>query len=47
MKQYRVMVVKYGYTVIEAETEDDAVKALNNNRYFYDFVKSPVKGLDY
>ena len=29
------------------ETEDDAVKALNNNRYFYDFVKSPVKGLDY
>ncbi len=28
-------------------TEEEALKGLHNNKYFYEFVKSPVKGLDY
>ena len=30
MKKYRVMVVKYGYTVIEAENESDAVEQVDS-----------------
>lgn len=36
MKKYRVMVVKYGYTEVEAETEEDAVEQVNvyDDQYF-------------
>lgn len=30
MKKMRVMVIKYGYALIEAETDDDAVKQTEN-----------------
>lgn len=28
-------------------TEEEALEGLRNNKYFYEFVKTPVKGLDY
>ena len=30
MKTYRVMVVKYGYAVVEAETENEALELIND-----------------
>lgn len=32
MKNYRVMVVKYGYAVVEAETENEALELIDNMR---------------
>lgn len=30
MKNYRVMVVKYGYTIVEAETENEALELIDD-----------------
>ena len=32
MKKYRVMVVKYGFAVVEAETESEALYAIDDMR---------------
>lgn len=36
MKNYRVMVIKYGYAVVEAESESEALKLIDDmdDRYF-------------
>ena len=30
MAKMRVMVIKYGYTIVEAETDDEAIEKANN-----------------
>ena len=30
MKNYRIMVVKYGYAIVEAETESEALELIDN-----------------